>query len=99
MCDPFIEFNLESSNEERIFERKYTLLLDTLGDIGGIFELMSFIGAIFYFAYKKYAYDLFMRRELLIHSEDHYSQYLAGYSPKKIVKAMNQVIASQKDAG
>lgn len=97
-CQPYISFNWEASNEERVLERKYIMILDTLGDVGGIFEIMIFIGGIMYFFYKERAYHNFMKKELLKESGDHYKAYFKDIERKELLDSMNNLLRIQKDA-
>lgn len=97
-CPPYVQFNWEASNEERIIERKYKVLLDTLGSIGGIFEIVAFIGGLFYYFYKNRAYNSFMRREVLMETQLKYKKYFEAVKQHDISKAMDKLIQDQKDA-
>lgn len=44
----FMEFNLFSSNNQMIFTRKYTKILDVFANVGGVAEVIGFVIIFFY---------------------------------------------------
>jgi hypothetical protein len=45
---PFIEWNFLSSNKKITYTREYKKIIDVLGDVGGIVEVITFLVAICY---------------------------------------------------
>lgn len=64
-CPPLFYLEMRAGGTKRTFERQYRKLLETLGDMGGVFEIMVFIGSTFYCIfhdrfYKKYIRDIYL---------------------------------------
>ena len=60
------------------------MILNTLGDIGGIFELVFIILAILYFFYKGYARNRYLRKIMHKKSEAEYKKILGEEFSKKL---------------
>lgn len=48
IASSFMEFNLYSSNNQIIFTRKYTKILDVFANVGGVAEVIGFVIVFFY---------------------------------------------------
>ena len=74
------------------------MVLDTLGNIGGIFEIMFFLTGLLYCCYKDYARSKYLRHIMHKKSTEEYQKILGTKNSKKIAEKMEELIEDQQDA-
>ena len=98
-CVPFFKFDFKSGNQVKKIKRTYKMILDTLGNMGGIFEIMFAIAAILYCCYKDRARRVYMHTIVHQKSLQEYSQVFNEANKKMVDEAMVDMIEWQQDAG
>ena len=74
------------------------MMLDTLGNVGGIFEIMFFVFGIFYCCYKDYARSKYLQRIVHKRSTHEYQNILGTKSQKLMSEKMEELIEEHQDA-
>ena len=73
--------------------------MDTLGNVGGIFEIVFFTAAILYCCYKDRARNYYLQK-IVHHKDPHeYTSVFGDEKKQEVSIAMEEMIAEQQDAG
>ena len=59
-------------------------MLDTLGQMGGIFEIFIFVGSVLYFCFKDRFYNNYMHKKLMEKEISLYKSYYSDLKDKEI---------------
>ena len=74
------------------------MVLDTLGNIGGIFEIVFFVFGVFYCWYKDYARSKYLQKIVHKKSIEEYQKLLGTKSKKVMAEKMEELIEEHQDA-
>ena len=97
-CSAYALFDFLSGPTTQIITRKYVTIFQTLGNIGGIFELILAIVGVFYIYFKRRTKDNILREIIYKRSSKEYSDVLHDLKRNEILKKMSQQAKRQKDA-
>ena len=96
-CLLYLGLEIKASSSNLRIDREYNKVLATLGDIGGIFEILCFLAGIIYAYRKNMLYHEYMRKKLFQQDHEEYSKFV-GKDKREVFKIMNSSIETQKDA-
>jgi len=91
-----IEIKISSSGSMRTILRQYEMLIDTLGNMGGIFEIFTFIALMLYCCRSAF-YTRFLRREIVHHDINELTKYFPKMKTKEIYSLIDCMIDRRKD--
>jgi len=94
---PLVTITLASSGSVRRIQRQYTMMIDTIGNMGGVFQICCFIALTLYWC-KNSMYATYMRREVMHHDIEELSKYFPSKSKKEIQNLIDDMIDHRKDA-
>ena len=105
---PYVSYILESSNKKTVIRRDYAKLFNTLGECGGIKEMMFMIAGAFYFVWRFFREDDYLERRVFNMRASQAKKYFkkdfligGNTKPKEIEKevkmAMTEVIEKSQD--
>lgn len=94
---PYAIIQFFSSGSIRKIYREYVMLLDTLGNIGGVFDIFMFIALTLYWC-KDSMYKTFMREELFNQDLEDISRFFPSMKRNEMVGLIDDMIENRKDA-
>lgn len=96
-CTSIFEMTIKSGGTKKIVQRNYRKLLDTLGDIGGVFELNLIFGALLFCCCQASFYRSKLKS---LYFQDSHKEVEALYNKqgaKKVRKEINKMIKDQNE--
>lgn len=96
-CTSYFEFSIRSGGTTRIIERRYTKLVDTLGNMGGIFEISIFLGILIFTCCSDSFFDSYLRTVYFGDSSKELESLFWNQSPKQLNSKVNQLISDQSE--
>ena len=97
-CAPYFQFTVQAGGAKKTILRTYPKFMDTLGNIGGIFEITAFIGSLLYFFCREKSYKQYNQQEILRKNLEDYQKVFTEQKVKDLEKSMGSLISWQKDA-
>lgn len=91
-CDPYFFLEFRAGGTTVTLERRYRKLLDTLGDIGGVFEIMIIIGSLMFMGCRDRFYREDMRRIFFGGTDKEVKNILKNAKVKNVNSKIDSVI-------
>ena len=95
LCAPYFVFDFKSGNQLKKIKRTYKMVLDTLGNMGGIFEITFSLAAVLYCCYKERARNNYMHTIVHHRPTNEYTKYFDEEDKKLVSDSMVDMIERQ----
>ena len=97
-CQRYFSINLMPTNSNKVIVRHYKKGLETLGEIGGIFELMLSVGAVMYCCFKDRLYRRFIHLQIMEKEVDEYQKLFPNLKKNEIQEITDNLLNKEQDA-
>ncbi len=97
-CHHYFYIETRSSGNSHNIIRIYIKFIDTLGNIGGVSQVLILLGVLMYMLCKDRMYNSYMRKSIMQKGIEEYRPFFNGKSDKEIYSLVDQMIDEKKDA-
>lgn len=96
-CSAFLDMKIYSGNRILTVNRDYPFLIDTLGDLGGFFDLVILVSILIFGFCTSRSYEKDMRRSILLKSARKYNLSMPNLTRGEVVSLMDDVLEDAQD--